>query len=165
VRLEARGIVKRYRRRTVLSGVDLTVRAGEVVAVVGANGSGKSTFLRVCAGLASPDAGTVRVDGALGYCPQDGGTCGYLGSDEHFVLVGAGRGLDRAAAKGRGHWRPRRQLAGAGLAAGPRWPARSYARMPNWTLSLARSMVADVTSPASMTCVHSGAVLSRHTIS
>jgi ABC-type Mn2+/Zn2+ transport system ATPase subunit len=99
VRLAARGIVKRYRRRTVLSGVDLTVRAGEVVAVVGANGSGKSTFLRICAGLASPDAGTVEVRGSLGYCPQDGGTCGFLGSDEHFVLVGAGRGLERAAAR------------------------------------------------------------------
>ncbi len=71
VLLEARGITTRYRRHTVLDGVDLTVHAGQVAAVVGANGSGKSTFLRICAGLASPDRGTVRVHGALGYCPQD----------------------------------------------------------------------------------------------
>jgi len=40
-RLEAKGITKRYRRRVILSDVDLTVRAGQIAAVVGANGSGK----------------------------------------------------------------------------------------------------------------------------
>lgn len=98
VRMEARGITKAYRRRAVLSGVDLTVRAGQVAAVIGANGCGKSTFLRICAGLVSPDHGTVQVHGTLGYCPQDGGTSEFLTSDEHFVLVGAGRGLPRSAA-------------------------------------------------------------------
>ncbi|MEV4754993.1 ATP-binding cassette domain-containing protein [Micromonospora sp. NPDC049559] len=113
VRLEARGISKRYRRQRVLDRVDLTVRAGQIAAVVGANGSGKSTFLRVCAGLVSPDAGTVRVHGTLGYCPQEGGTTEFLDPDEHFVLVGAGRELSRADARraGRAHataldWRP-----------------------------------------------------------
>ncbi|MEV0843405.1 ATP-binding cassette domain-containing protein [Actinocatenispora sera] len=99
VRLAARGITKRYRRRTVLADVDLTVRAGEVAAVIGANGSGKSTLLRICAGLARPDRGTVRIDGRLGYCPQDGGVSDFLTADEHFVLIGAGRGLDRSAAR------------------------------------------------------------------
>ncbi|MEU8299992.1 ATP-binding cassette domain-containing protein [Micromonospora sp. NPDC048909] len=99
VRLAAQGITKRYRGRTVLDRVDLTVRAGEIAAVVGANGAGKSTFLRICAGMLSPDAGIVRVHGTLGYCPQDGGTAEFLDPDEHFVLVGAGRGLDRSAAR------------------------------------------------------------------
>ncbi|GIG91889.1 ABC transporter ATP-binding protein [Plantactinospora endophytica] len=105
VRLDVRGITKRYRRRTVLSDVDLTVRAGEIAAVVGANGAGKSTFLRICAGLLSPDSGQVRVYGKLGYCPQSGGTNDYLYPEEHFALVGAGRGLDRAEARaaGRSH--------------------------------------------------------------
>jgi ABC-type Mn2+/Zn2+ transport system ATPase subunit len=102
VRLEARGIVKRYRRRPVLTGVDLTVRAGQIAAVVGANGCGKSTLLRICAGLVSPDRGQVRVRGTLGYCPQDGGTSEFLVPDEHFVLVGAGRGMGRADAVGAG---------------------------------------------------------------
>jgi len=105
VRLDVRGITKRYRRRTVLAGVDLTVRAGEIAAVVGANGAGKSTFLRICAGLASPDQGRVRVHGALGYCPQSGGTNDYLYPEEHFELIGAGRGLHRAESRaaGRAH--------------------------------------------------------------
>lgn len=116
VRLRARGITKRYGRRTVLDGVGLTVHAGEVAAIVGANGCGKSTFLRICAGLVSPDAGRVRVDGTLGYCPQDGGTAEYLSPDDHFVLVGAGRGYGRAEARDRG----RAAAAGLDWAGAPR---------------------------------------------
>lgn len=127
VRLDVRGIVKRYRGRGVLHGVDLTVRAGQIAAVVGANGCGKSTFLRICAGLVSPDRGTVRVHGTLGYCPQDGGTSPFLVPDEHFVLVGAGRGLDRrqALSIGRTHaaaldWQPDRRTQARHLSGGTR---------------------------------------------
>ncbi|MEJ3748346.1 ATP-binding cassette domain-containing protein [Actinomycetes bacterium KLBMP 9797] len=114
VRLAARGITKRYGRRTVLNAVNLTVHAGEVAAVVGANGCGKSTFLRICAGMAAPDAGEVTIDGALGYCPQDAGTYDFLRPDEHFVLVGTGRGMSRPDSRHAGRseaaalqWRPR----------------------------------------------------------
>jgi ABC-type multidrug transport system ATPase subunit len=86
----------------VLREVDLTVRAGQVAAVVGANGCGKSTFLRICAGLVSPDTGAVTVYGALGYCPQQGGTSEFLTADEHYVLVGAGRGMSRSASRDAG---------------------------------------------------------------
>jgi ABC-2 type transport system ATP-binding protein len=99
VRLHAEGITKRYGRRTVLRDAGLTVRAGQIAAIVGANGCGKSTFLRICAGLDSPDGGQVTVGGRLGYCPQQGGTADFLLPDVHFVLVGAGRGLARAAAR------------------------------------------------------------------
>ncbi|TDC13383.1 ATP-binding cassette domain-containing protein [Streptomyces sp. 8K308] len=102
VRLDARGIGKRYGRRRVLENVDLTVRAGQVAAVIGANGCGKSTFLRICAGLVGADRGRVRVRGTLGYCPQAHGTVDFLHPDEHFVLVGAGRGMDRAGARAAG---------------------------------------------------------------
>ena len=66
--LEAEGVVKGYRGGDgsaihVLNGVDLTVRAGEMVAVVGASGSGKSTFLHVLGALERPDAGSVRLGG------------------------------------------------------------------------------------------------------
>ena len=102
VRLEARGISKRYGRRRVLENVDLTVRSGQIAAVVGANGSGKSTLLRICAGLLSPDRGAVTVRGSLSYSPQEGGTSPFLLPDEHFVLVGAGQGMSREDARAAG---------------------------------------------------------------
>jgi ABC-2 type transport system ATP-binding protein len=106
LRLAVAGVAKSFgrgpRRRAVLGGVDLTVTAGEVAAVVGPNGAGKSTLLRICAGLESPDAGTVTVTGGLGYCPQQPELVDLLDSGEHLELVGAGRGLDRAAARAEG---------------------------------------------------------------
>ncbi|MBK7906836.1 MAG: ABC transporter ATP-binding protein [Gemmatimonadetes bacterium] len=66
--LEAVGVEKAYRggdgaRIQVLAGVDLTVSRGEMVAVVGASGAGKSTFLHVLGALDRPDAGEVRLGG------------------------------------------------------------------------------------------------------
>jgi lipoprotein-releasing system ATP-binding protein len=65
--LEARGIVKTYpvggRSLTVLRELDLEVAAGEMVAIVGASGVGKSTLLHVLGGLDRVDRGTIAVDG------------------------------------------------------------------------------------------------------
>ena len=57
------GLVKRYGSRTVLEGTALEVAAGEVVAIVGESGTGKSTLLNLIAGLDLPDAGSVSVGG------------------------------------------------------------------------------------------------------
>ncbi|MFL6074722.1 MAG: ABC transporter ATP-binding protein [Mycobacteriales bacterium] len=62
--LEVRGLTVRYGQLTALAGVDLTVTAGETVAVIGANGAGKSTLLGALAGIRRPAAGTIRLDGA-----------------------------------------------------------------------------------------------------
>jgi iron complex transport system ATP-binding protein len=59
----ATGIVAGYGTREVLHGCDVTVDAGEVVAVVGPNGAGKSTIVRVLAGLLRPSDGDVTVRG------------------------------------------------------------------------------------------------------
>src|SRR5262245_64907273 len=55
----------------VLHNADVAVAAGDRIAVVGPNGVGKSTLLRVLAGLVQPDAGTVRAAGTVGYLPQE----------------------------------------------------------------------------------------------
>ena len=66
--LEARGVVKSYpvggRSLTVLRDLDLTVEAGEMVAIVGASGVGKSTLLHVLGGLDRVDSGGITIDGA-----------------------------------------------------------------------------------------------------
>ncbi|HMF08266.1 MAG TPA: ABC transporter ATP-binding protein [Thermoanaerobaculia bacterium] len=61
--LEIVGLEKSFQGRRVLSGLDLRVSPGESVALLGGNGSGKTTTLRAIAGLVIPDAGTIRVDG------------------------------------------------------------------------------------------------------
>ena len=57
-------ISKMYPGVRALSDVDLSVRAGEVHAIVGQNGAGKSTLLKIIAGLVMPDSGEIHVDGA-----------------------------------------------------------------------------------------------------
>lgn len=113
VLLSLREVGKRYRRRAVLAGVNLTLRAGTVAAVVGANGSGKSTLLRICAGLVRATSGQVHRSGRVGFVPQDGGVIGLLTPAEHFELFGAAAGMARRRARSTGEhlatrlsWRP-----------------------------------------------------------
>src|SRR3954452_5431977 len=63
VPLQVAGLRREYGRLVALAGLDLTIYAGECVALVGVNGSGKSTAVRAIAGLLGPSAGNVRVCG------------------------------------------------------------------------------------------------------
>jgi ribose transport system ATP-binding protein len=64
MQLKLRGIRKRFGENEVLRGIDLTVRGGEVVALLGENGAGKSTLTRVISGVYHAEEGTVEIDGA-----------------------------------------------------------------------------------------------------
>lgn len=77
--IEARGISHAYGETPALTEVNLTVRDGDFVALLGPNGGGKTTLLRILMGLLEPDHGEVRLFGrppdkmrhAIGYVPQD----------------------------------------------------------------------------------------------
>lgn len=62
--LEARGLVKDYKRARAVDGVDIVVREGERVGLLGPNGAGKTTTLLMLLGVVSPDAGNVVICGS-----------------------------------------------------------------------------------------------------
>jgi ABC-2 type transport system ATP-binding protein len=66
--LEVAGLTRRYGRLVGLDAFDLTLQPGECVALIGANGSGKSTAVRTIAGILEPSEGTVRI---CGHDPHD----------------------------------------------------------------------------------------------
>lgn len=95
--LAARGIRKSFGRRQVLAGLDLEVAPGELVAVVGENGTGKTTLLRILAGDLCPDAGTIAIGGRPGYCPQTVVLDEALTVDQHVRYFQAAYGIDSTA--------------------------------------------------------------------
>ncbi|MEI6308245.1 MAG: ABC transporter ATP-binding protein [bacterium] len=87
VRME--GIFKRFPGVIANDGVDLDIREGEIHALLGENGAGKTTLMCVLAGIYSPDAGTIRIDGekALIRSPRDAIRAGIGMVHQHFMLV------------------------------------------------------------------------------
>jgi len=61
--IEVRGLRKRYGKVVAIDGIDLDVEEGEILGILGPNGSGKTTTVECIAGLRTPDSGTVRVAG------------------------------------------------------------------------------------------------------
>jgi ABC-type multidrug transport system ATPase subunit len=115
--VELRGVAKWYRRtRPILRDVHLTIRPGEVVAVLGGNGAGKSTLLRIAAGLSRPSAG--RVTGSprpIGYVPDRFAAHQQLSALGYLTHLGRIRGLGRHTARRRaGELLERLALVGGG---------------------------------------------------
>jgi ABC-2 type transport system ATP-binding protein len=103
--LELENVSKSYRGIPAISGVSFRVNAGEVVGYLGANGSGKSTTVKIITGLLQPNEGRVLFQGKnirddlagfrgmLGYVPEEAHLYTYLSAIEYLQLVGRLRGL------------------------------------------------------------------------
>ena len=61
--IEIKNISKTFKNNKVLDGIDLTINQGDVVAIIGPSGTGKSTFLRCVDRLEKPETGTITIDG------------------------------------------------------------------------------------------------------
>jgi oleandomycin transport system ATP-binding protein len=111
--LRAEGLVKRYGRTSALEGVDLAARPGTVLGLLGPNGSGKTTAVRVLATLLRPDAGSASICGydlarepggvrsVIGLTGQNSAVDEGLTGRENLVVVARLLELPRAAARRR----------------------------------------------------------------
>ena len=95
--LTASGVAKSYGARPLFDDVTVHLSAGRRVALVGGNGTGKTTLLEILAGVIEPDAGTVAKprDVRIGYLPQDLAEASE-GTVEEQVMAGAGQLADLA---------------------------------------------------------------------
>jgi len=89
VRLELRGITKRFGALAANDAIDLTVEPGEIHALLGENGAGKSTLMNVLYGLYQPDDGQILIDGDVRTFrgPGDAIAAGIGMVHQHFMLV------------------------------------------------------------------------------
>ncbi len=114
--VELRGITKRFGALVANDGIDLSVQAGEVLALLGENGAGKSTLTRILYGLSRADAGEILIGGrpvvmsspadalaaGIGMVTQEFSLVGPMTVTENLMLAGSRLGrVDRRAARAR----------------------------------------------------------------
>jgi ABC-type branched-subunit amino acid transport system ATPase component len=110
--MSARGLVKRYGNVTAIDGADFDLYPGEILAVIGDNGAGKSSLIKTLSGAVIPDQGEIRLDG----------------EPVHFKspLEARRAGIETVYRTWRWHrpWTSRRTCSWVGRSAGPgRWGA------------------------------------------
>ncbi|QEI09351.1 ABC transporter ATP-binding protein [Pigmentiphaga aceris] len=112
--LEITGLNAWYGESHILHGVDMKVRRGEVVTLLGRNGAGRTTTLRAMLGLTGARKGSIRINGTeaidmpthriahlgIGYCPEERGIFSSLSCEENLMLPpplkGKGKGMSIA---------------------------------------------------------------------
>ena len=146
--LEVRDVTRAYGRLPVVRGVSFTLRPGEVCGYLGVNGSGKSTTVRMLAGLMPPSSGEILYAGKplgrtyrarLGYVPEEPYLYGHLTGTEYLELAGGLRGLADA---------PLRSKIGAalevfGLTGSRDAPIETYSKGMKQKILLAAAMLHD----------------------
>ena len=146
--IEARGLAKYYGRVSALRDLNLTVGAGEFIALFGRNGAGKTTFLRILAGLSRPSAGTYKIQpvgrsalrfvrGAIGYLSHNTVLYSDLTALENMRFYA--RLMDVAGDEGA----LVRKIEEVGLAGRELEPVRNYSRGMQQRLAIARAFLHD----------------------
>ncbi len=112
VRLE--GVTKRFGKHTAVSSLDLVIPRGVIYGLLGPNGSGKTTSIRMIMGILHPDEGTVSLFGSdpdttrrehVGYLPEERGVYKKMKVLEYLMFMGEIRGVARSEGKRRSqHW-------------------------------------------------------------
>lgn len=109
--VSARGLTRRYQATTAVAGLDLELRAGEILGLLGPNGAGKTTTLRMLAGCLAPSSGSVRIRDAdlaqaparakahLGYMPERPPLYPELTVDEYLGFCARLHGVARRQRK------------------------------------------------------------------
>lgn len=105
--VRARSIHKKFGAKTVFSGVSVAVGPGTIAGLVGPNGVGKTTLLRILSGLIEADAGTIVLNGVdlatnpdrarkqIGFVPDEPSLMEYLTAHELLMLAGSFHGLPK----------------------------------------------------------------------
>lgn len=113
--LELRNVHKRYSGIPAVEAVSFTAKAGEITGYLGANGSGKSTTMKMVTGLIEPTSGEILFQGKpirddlmtyrqrMGYVPEEPHLYTHLSGMEYLVMVAQLRDMDRKAASERIH--------------------------------------------------------------
>ena len=109
--IEVKGISKSFSGIKAVDNLDAVIQEGAVFGLIGTNGAGKSTFLRMVCGVLKPDSGTVTFDGIdvstelyrskLGYLPQDFGYYPDFSGMDFLMYMAALKGLIKTQAKRR----------------------------------------------------------------
>jgi ABC-2 type transport system ATP-binding protein len=115
------GVTKRFGRHTAVSSLDLEIPTGTVYGLLGPNGSGKTTTIRIMMGILLPDEGTVELFGGrpgleqnrrVGYLPEERGVYRKMKVRELLIFLGEIRGLRRSDAQRKSmEWLDRLDLA------------------------------------------------------
>ena len=148
--ISTRGLVKRYGRLRAVDGIDLEVQSGDVYGFLGANGSGKTTTVRMLLGLVLPTSGEIELLGER--MPRAGGRVlprvgALVEGPAHYGHLSGRENLSLLDASGRGgSWRTRRQRVDAaleqvGLAGVGRRPVKAYSLGMRQRLGLAGALL------------------------
>jgi ABC-type multidrug transport system ATPase subunit len=148
--ISTRGLVKRYGRLRAVDGIDLDVPAGDVYGFLGANGSGKTTTVRMLLGLVLPTSGEIELLGER--MPRAGGRVlprvgALIEGPAHYGHLSGRENLSLLDASGRGGaWRSRRRrvddaLEQVGLAGVGRRPVKAYSLGMRQRLALAGALL------------------------